>query len=288
MDLAITGTTGRLGRALSDGLKRHHRIIDLPRCDWDLSDPMIVGRIMDLEFETLLHPAAMTSLELCEDHPDQAWRVNADVVGELAKSCNETGRKILYYSTSYVICGDQPKLYDESNSLDPRSVYAKTKAAGERHVLEHGGCVMRVSWIFGSERPAFPDKVVDSALCGEPIAGICDKTCMPTYTKDLVAWTGALLESELPNEVIHACNSGEPISWHGMAEFILEYLYEKGVITSQPEVERQYLEEFEFFRAYRPRHTAMATNRLAEIIGSRPRSWQDAMKQHVDQLIISR
>jgi dTDP-4-dehydrorhamnose reductase len=42
------------------------------------------------------------------------------------------------------------------------------------------------------------------------------------------------------------------------------------------------------FRAPRPRHTAMATDRLEALLGKAPRDWRIALREHVDTLLLSR
>ncbi|BCX47615.1 dTDP-4-dehydrorhamnose reductase [Haloferula helveola] len=288
MRVAITGTTGRVGRALADRLRGRHQVLELPRGEWDLAAPGLVSRIEALDFDVLLNPAAITSLEACEDDPALAERVNAAVPAELAESCRRSGRVMVHFSTDYVLGGADEGLHGEDVKVNPLSVYGSTKAAGERAVLDAEGCVIRVSWVFGPERPAFPEQVVSRALAGEPLAAVADKTSLPCFTKDLAGWIERLLEEGIRNELLHACNAGEPVSWNGMAEAILDQMVEAGALAARPEVEVQHLDEVSFFRATRPRHTAMATGRLASRLGEAPRHWREAMREHVAMLLISR
>lgn len=288
MRLAITGTGGRVGRALADWLAADHEVLELSRENFDLSGPAIGKRLSGLDFDLLLHAAALTSLEACEDDPELARRINAEAPGELAKVCHLSGRGMVHFSTDYVLAGDVPGLHDEDSCVAPISVYGKSKLAGERRVLDQGGCVMRVSWVFGPERPAFPDQVIRQALAGEPLMAVADKTSMPTFTRDLAAWVGAGIEAGFPKGVLHACNGGEPVSWHGMAEVVVDCLVEKGRLKVRPVVDGQKLSEISAFRAARPRHTAMATGKLSALIGSPPRDWREALREYVFECLISR
>ncbi len=99
---------------------------------------------------------------------------------------------MIFFSTDYVLGGDREGLHSENEAVDPRSVYAQTKVEAEAAVLAEDGCVMRVSWVswvFGPERAAFPDQIVNRAMAGEPLAAVADKTSLPCFTGDLVAWT---------------------------------------------------------------------------------------------------
>ncbi|MEP4077572.1 SDR family oxidoreductase [Haloferula sp.] len=288
MRLAITGTTGRVGRALADHLADGHEVLELPREACDLASPDLLSRLRELEFDALLNPAAITSLELCEDEPELAQRVNAEAPGELASMCREAGRRLLHFSTDYVLAGDRPGLHGEDAPLGPCSVYGRTKLEGERRVLDRGGCVMRVSWVFGPERPAFPDQIIKQALAGEPMEAVGDKKSLPGYTRDLVGWVRAVMEAGFPNQAIHSCNGGDPVSWHGMAEEIVDFMFERGDLKTRPIIGRNSLTEIAGFRAERPRHTAMATEILTGLLGKPPRDWREALREHVAERLIIR
>lgn len=286
--VAVTGTSGRVGRAVAGRLAGRHEVIELPRAAWDFADPATVDRISELDFDLLVHPAAITSLELCEDDPDLARRVNAEAPSRLAELCRVRGAGMLHFSTDYVLDGSRPGLLDESAPVGPVSVYGRTKLDGERGVLAQGGCVLRVAWVFGPERPAFPDQVVAKALAGDPISAVADKTSVPCFSTDLAGWVEDLIDRGLPSEVLHACNGGEPVSWLGMAEVVLDEMRARGVLDELPAILPQQLDEVPFFRAPRPRHTAMSPARLAARIGRVPRPWPEALRAHVGHLLESR
>lgn len=284
MRLAITGTTGRVGRALADRLSSRHEVIELSRAKWDFCDPGIAGRLEGLDFDVLLNPAAITGLEACEDDAVRAFRVNSEIPGMLAVVCG--GRPMLHFSTDYVFDGVLPGLRRESDPTRPLSVYGRSKLKGEERVLAGGGTVMRVSWVFGPEKAAFPDQFVGRVIAGERLAAVSDKYSLPTYTPDLCEWVSAWLDGDCPGGVFHACNSGSPVSWHGIAMEISAIL--AGCGMQVPYVHALALEEMTEFRAVRPRHTAMATDRLEGLLGRTPRSWREAISDHVRTALISR
>jgi dTDP-4-dehydrorhamnose reductase len=140
--------------------------------------------------------------------------------------------------------------------------------------------VIRVSWVFGPEKPSFVDQVFDDAFAGRPLAAIADKFSLPACTTDLAQWTERLLETGACG-VLHACNSGEAVSWHGMAEFVVREMTACGLLRSCPEIAELTLDEMTTFRARRPRFTAMDTRRLSGILGQPLRSWPEALADHV-------
>lgn len=284
MRLAITGTTGRVGRALANRLAAFHEIVELPRTRLDLGADGCERVLETLDFDVLLNPAGLTSLEQCEDDPALAQRVNADAPARLTKACH--GRPVLHFSTDYVFDGATPGLRHEDEAPSPLSVYGKTKAEGETGVLAGGGTVMRVSWVFGPEKPAFPDQIVAKALTGQELAAVADKYSLPCFTSDLCEWVNGWLAAGYPGGIFHGCQNGEPVSWHGMVGEIVALLAERDI--SAPEVKALSMAEMPAFRAPRPRHTAMATDRLTNLLGKAPRNWKSALREHVETLLISR
>jgi dTDP-4-dehydrorhamnose reductase len=161
------------------------------------------------------------------------------------------------------------------------NVYGRSKLAGEEAVLAHPeNCVVRVSWVFGPDKASFIDQIFDAALEGKPLAAVADKFSLPVSTGDLAEWMELLIERKTTG-VIHACNSGGPITWHDMAMAVVEEMTAYGMLSEIPDIRKQSLSEIPFFRAVRPRFTAMETNRLTGVLGHAPRPWRDALTEHV-------
>jgi dTDP-4-dehydrorhamnose reductase len=193
---------------------------------------------------------------------------------------------MLHFSTDYVFDGREPGLRTEDELPSPLSIYGKTKRDGEQAVIGAGAAVMRISWVFGPEKPAFPDQILDRALAGHELAAVADKFSRPTFTGDLCEWVEAWLEAGTPAGCFHASNGGPVTSWYGMALEILAYLAERGIAT--PPLKALALDEMTAFRAPRPRHTAMDTGRLEALLGNTPRDWREALREHLESRLISR
>lgn len=277
MKVAITGVTGRLGGALA----RHHRalgneVIGLDRATLDLNQPEGFEEMLEgVDFEALINPAAVTSLEVCEDGPDVAERTNAMAPGVLASICAARDVPFVHVSTDYVFDGEEPGERLESDPAEPISVYGRTKLAGEQAVLAAypKAWVARVSWLFGPERPGFVEMVNERAANGEPLAAIDDKFSCPTFVDDAAEAFDHLMRLE-SGGVVHVCNPG-PTSWHGIACEIVSLRGEKHEVATQK------LAEMKGFRAPRPVHTAMGVSRLESLTGYTMRPWQEALKAYL-------
>jgi dTDP-4-dehydrorhamnose reductase len=282
MRIAITGTTGRVGAALEKHLGTRHEVIPLPRSICDLADlTSLETSLRDLDCDVFINPAAATNLEACEDDPRLAMRINSAGPGKIALWAAERGVRMIHFSTDYVFDGECTIPLTEDMVPRPVSVYGRSKLAGEHAVLAHpGNLVVRVSWVFGPEKPSFVDQIFNDALAGKPLATISDKLSLPTCTTDLAQWTERLLESGVSG-ILHASNPGEPVSWHGMATLVVKEMTTRGVLPSCPEIAELALDEMKIFRARRPRFTAMDIHRLSTIVGLPLRTWPEALADHV-------
>ena len=85
-----------------------------------------------------------------EDRPEQAFALNGDFPGRLARYTGERGIPLVHYSTNYVFDGTKGE-YTEDEVPAPLSVYGASKQRGERFVLKSGGpCyIVRTAVIFG-------------------------------------------------------------------------------------------------------------------------------------------
>lgn len=282
MRIAVTGTTGRVGVTLARHFSARHQIIALPRTLCDLADPQSLASSLDsLECDVFVNPAGLTSLEACEDDPTLAMRINAEAPAEIAKWAATRSVPVFHFSTDYVFGGKNAGLRGEADPAVPVNVYGRSKRAGELAILANPcNTVIRVSWVFGPEKASFIDQVFDHALAGHPLAAVADKFSLPTYTTDLSRWVECLIEQKATG-IFHACNSGDPVSWHDLATAVIEEMIVGGVISKLLPIQKQTLREMTSFRAERPRFTAMSTHRLTNILGNSPRPWQEALAEYV-------
>jgi dTDP-4-dehydrorhamnose reductase len=285
MRVAITGTTGRVGAALARHLASRHEVITLPRSVCDLADAeSLKAALAGLECDLFLNPAAITGLEACEDDPRLAMRVNSAAPGKIALWAAERGVRMIHFSTDYVFGGQQAGLRSEMERPEPVNAYGRSKLAGERAVLAHpGNLVLRVSWVFGPEKPSFVDQIFQAALAGEPLAAVADKWSLPVFTSDLAGWVAELIERGTSG-LLHASNPGEPVSWHGLASVVVREMTARGILAECPEVAVQTMRDMPLFRAQRPRHTAMDTSRLTAALGKPLRPWGEALAEYVRNL----
>lgn len=287
MRLVIIGTGGRVGGALARHFRlRGHEVMAFDRKALDLARPEIIDdRLLPLAFEAVLLPAALTSLDVAEDHPAQARVVNALGPARVAEICAQRQARLIHFSTDYVYDGSRPGWRMEEEPLHPLGVYAQTKAEGERLVLdrtEGAALIARVSWVFGPDRPAFPDQILEQARRGESLAAVADKFSTPTSSADLARWLESFVVGEHRGVggVVNFCHAGLA-SWQEYAQVAVDIAARRGVPLQQREVRPLQLADMSSFRAPRPVHTAMSLQKLTDLRGTRPRAWQEALEEYI-------
>ncbi|MXZ59470.1 MAG: NAD-dependent epimerase/dehydratase family protein [Acidobacteria bacterium] len=176
--ILITGGAGFIGSALA--LERaaageRVRVLDdfsTGRRDRVSGNPLIDVREGDIRdsaavrealagVNRVAHLAALASVPRAELDPEAAARVNVDGTLVVLDESRRAGVSALVYASSCSVYGDAgERPIAESAPLKPRSVYAVTKLAGERHVLLHhrtGGppaVALRFFNVYGPGQPA--------------------------------------------------------------------------------------------------------------------------------------
>src|SRR5205814_4281691 len=194
--IVIVGAGGRLGAALVRTWGKEFNIVGFNHAQLDLGKPdQMRATLGGLEFDALINTAAQTNVDRCETHQDEAFALNAEAPRLLAEICARKRARFIHISTDYVFDGEKREPYSEEDAARPISVYGESKREGERRALEANdrAVIVRVSWVFGPDRPSFIDAILKKAREEEKISAVADKYATPTYTLDICALLEALL-----------------------------------------------------------------------------------------------
>src|SRR6266705_1197292 len=219
MKLVIVGAGGRLGTTLGREYREKFSIIGFDHAQLDLANAdELREKLCTVDFDLLINAAAFTNVDLCEKERDQAFRINADAPRILAEICRDKNAKLIHFSTDYVFDGGKREPYIENDPANPISVYGESKREGEKLVLQtHGHLVVRVSWVFGPDRPSFIDGMIKRARESDHVDAIADKISTPTYTRDIAQALPQFFDSDVPGGILHFASSGE-CSWQEYAQ----------------------------------------------------------------------
>ena len=285
MKILILGGRGRLAAALAREWSVAHETVSLSRPELDVADiPALVRLLASREFDVLVNGTGLTNVDECESRRDEAREVNALAPAVMAASARDRGARFIHFSTDYVFDGWNPAPYTEEDAPNPLGWYGQTKLDGEQAVLADSSShlVVRVSWVFGPDRPGFPDMIVDRARTSPRVEAIADKFSSPTSACDVAGWIEPFFDPSLPGGLYHACNGGG-CSWRDYGEHALKCAADAGLALATTEVAPIFLADMKAFKALRPAHTILCTKKLTRVTGIVPRPWQIALREYIEK-----
>jgi len=283
---AVLGAGGQLGRSatglLRAGRPGHALAAAFAHAELDVGDEAAVARAIAAlrgRADVVLNAAAFTWVDRCESEPETAERINAAGPSALARACAEAGLRLVHVSTDYVFDGEARRPYTEEAATGPRSVYGRSKLAGERAVLSAGpgALVARTCWVFGPGRN-FVRTILEAALARRaagdttPLRVVDDQFGSPTYARDLAEALVALVERGATG-LYHVANRGVATWWEVARESLDRAGLQDHAILR--------VRTSEFPRpAPRPAFSALDCSKAARI-GVRLRGWREAVAAYL-------
>ena len=282
MVIAIIGANGRLGAALAREYPRDYEVTSFERRQLDLGQlDRVRSALAATKFELLINCAALTNVDYCESHREEAFVVNAEAPRLLAEIANEKSAKLVHFSTDYVFDGKKTDPYVEEDKAVPLSVYGESKLEGERRVLEASSqhLVVRLSWVFGPDKPSFIDQIIQRARENDVVTAVADKFSAPTFTIDVAGWLRLVVEKNA-NGILHLANNGG-CSWQEWAQYAIDVCRSRGLPLKAERVEAVSLGDMKNFVAQRPVHTVLSTAKFTALTGVQPRHWREAVAEYI-------
>lgn len=272
-----------MGAALARRLGQTREVLGWEHADLDTSRPADVREaVRQQDFTTLIHTAGTTKVDYCEDHAAESHATNAETPGVLAEVCQEKGARLIHVGTDYVFDGIDRALRKETDEPRPVCVYGQHKLEGERAVLavSPGFLVVRVSWLFGPDRPSFVDIILKQALAKENVEAIEDKVSSPTYSEDLAGWMVPMVDDPKYHGLLHLSNSGAT-TWLQYGQKCLDIASEMSLPLKTQQLRGVSRKGFANFKAERPEFTAFDTGKFQQLSGTVPRPWEEALEEYL-------
>ena len=272
--LIVSGASGLLGSNLVETLKGRFAVLgsygnnpvrfdgaETVRLDI-LSATDVEKVICDFSPEAVIHCAAETRVDFCEDHPEEAFRINEEGARVVASAAARCGTKLVYISTDSVF--DGARAAREQDQPHPLNIYAKSKLAGEKAVaaLCDNSLIVRTN-IFGwnvQPRLTLAEWVIQSLSEGGRIPGFTDIIFSPLLVNDLARLVGDMLNGELKG--IYHVGARDRCSKFDFARSLARIfgMSEEAVFPSRSD-------EISF-KAKRPRDTSLDVTRVTEALGA--------------------
>lgn len=202
--ILVTGAGGQLGRELA-ARQRHFPEFDFLFCssaELDVTKPeKVLDCLSNRPYFACINCAAYTAVDKAESEPEKAFAVNGLGPAHLARACSQTNTHLVHLSTDYVYHTEQNTPFSEDDPVNPRSVYARSKLAGEMPVLEAGGMVVRTSWLYSTFGNNFVKTMLRLGAERKHLRVVWDQIGSPTWAADLAGHLLAILASVARGEM---------------------------------------------------------------------------------------
>lgn len=276
MKIFISGADGALGKEMQyllrkEGINFHASDIN----ELDIANFKKTNEaLLKYRPDVILHFAAISDVDACEENKELAFRINA--LGSLgfAIIAKKIGAKILYVSTNFVFDGNCEESYTEYSQPNPINEYGKTKLLGENYIKDicDRYFIVRTSWLFGKNSKTFISKFLVSENKPDSIDVICDQFASFTYTTDLTETIFLLIKSENYG-IFHIVNRNIG-SWLDFA------LKAKKLMRFKTDIKPVKTEELNLL-ASRPRFTPLASKNFEFLFNRNIRKWEDALVEFI-------
>jgi len=283
--LFVTGAAGMVGSYVRRAFADHELVLTDVTQGWpslDVCDATAVKRaVADAEPDLVLHLAAATDVDRCQQEP--AWAERANVVGtqHIVRACETSGIPLVYISTGAVFPGIRSEPYTESDTPAPPNVYARTKHAGELIVATLARhYIVRAGWMFGGvgRDVKFVGKIARLIQGGQTrLEAVDDLIGSPTYALDLLLGIRGLVPAG-PYGVYHMANAGACTRYE-CALAIRDAL-------GRPAVEIRAVSSDRFPLPAPRRSEALRSVKL-EALGLGMRPWRDALREYIGTELVA-
>lgn len=288
--ILVTGAGGQVGKELQ-ALATVFPSLELTFFDsrqLNISDGRAVFRLFDQNhWDWLINCAAYTAVDKAEQEPQLARLVNAEGPLLLAHTCRIYGCRMIHLSSDYVYHTQQNCPFRESDPTHPRSVYARTKLAGDDAVQEEypdGALVLRTSWVYSAFGHNFVKTMLRLSSERSELKVVADQIGTPTYARDLAqaildmisaAENGRVSPDKL-HGIYHYSNEGVA-SWYDFALAIFEI---SGIPCRVLPIPTSAYPT----PAQRPPYSVLDKTAWKDVFGLPVRHWREALKECLVQL----
>ena len=223
MKIMILGANGFTGRRILKRLAPNHQVMacslhpdilpeegyqfqTLNMVDTDATDSLL----KDFQPEVIINASALSVVDYCEQHPEEAYALNVSAVKHLAEYSQAKSCRLIHLSTDFVFDGTASEPYKETDSPNPVNYYGKTKRWSEEAIEQTctNYAIARVEVVYGKPFPGQHGNIVHLVKSrlenGQGIRVVSDQFRSPTWVEDIARAIESLL-SEKHQGIYHIC-----------------------------------------------------------------------------------
>lgn len=296
--MMITGSNGLLGQKLIDlyrqegdrvaflatarGNDRYPEQGDYAYRTLDIGIKADIDHVMN-EFKphVVIHTAAMTNVDQCEQEVDACRLLNVTATEWLVEACNRLGSRLVHVSTDFIFDGKEGP-YDEAAHPAPLSVYGWSKWDAERFVMAHAKAwsILRTVLVFGIVSDMSRSNIVlwakGALSAGKSINVVDDQFRTPTLAEDLAM--GCLLAEKKDAQGVYNISGPDYMSVYELVERVARYW--KLDTSNMGRVSSDTLKQ----PAKRPPITGFNIEKARKELGFHPHSFEEALDVVAEQL----
>lgn len=288
--ILVTGSNGLLGQKITERLSatKQFKLIATSKgadrfpvkdgytyAEMDILDPQnvkeVVGRYKP---DAIIHTAAMTNVDTCEDQKELAYQLNVESVKTLISVCEEHDIQLVHLSTDFIFDGAKGP-YDEEADPNPLSYYGQTKVEAE-NIIKASNCrwaILRTILVYGIVSDMSRSNIVlwaKGALeKGSPINVVNDQWRMPTLAEDLADC--CLLAVEKNAQGVYNASGKDMMSISELVARVADYWkLDKSMIN---EISAETLNQ----TAKRPVRTGFVLDKTIRDLGYNPHSFEEGL-----------
>ena len=290
MKIMILGANGFTGRRILKRLASKHQILACSLHPDILPEEGYEFHILDMQSvdatdallnnfrpDVIINASAMSVVDYCEQHPEEAYALNVTAVKHLAEYSQSNSCRLIHLSTDFVFDGTATEAYTETDTTNPINYYGKTKQWSEE-VIEQACtnyAIARIEVVYGKPFTGQHGNIVHLVKTrlqnGQSIRVVSDQFRSPTWVEDIARAIESLLSDKYQG-IYHICG-GETMSVADIAYRVAKHF---GLDTSliQPVTTDEMNEA-----TPRPLFSPMNTEKALKEFGYQPSRLEEGFKE---------
>lgn len=233
LTILLTGAGGQLGRAFARRVREEACTLHaLTREALDIHDALSVdAAVARLRPQVIVNAAAYTAVDRAEAEPEQAFAINRDGAGHLARAARCSGAFLVHISTDFVFDGASSTPYSPHATPNPLSVYGRSKQAGDeavRDTLGGAALIVRTAWVYAQDGGNFVKTMLRLMAARDELRVVADQVGTPTWAAGLADCLWRAIDCDLRG--VHHWTDAGVASWYDFAVAIQEEALALGLL----------------------------------------------------------
>ncbi|QUM83553.1 dTDP-4-dehydrorhamnose reductase [Moritella sp. 28] len=290
MNIVITGGGGQLSREIYNHTDGKHNYHFLNKEKLNVTSVLSINKILEgLKPDIIINTAAYTSVDKAESEYDSAYLVNSIGAKNIAKYCSDNDVVLIHISTDYVYSGEMIGFYKETESLNPKTAYGKTKLQAERYIESECDkyIIIRTSWLFSEYDNNFLKTIYKLSHSKDKICVVSDQLGAPTSCYSLSIFIIHLINNiNMINENgswgTYNYSDYPDASWYEFAQEIVNNINE--IKNTNVKVIPILSEDYKTV-AKRPQNSRLDCQKLINTFSFEMFNWKDQVKEVIKRII---